>query len=404
MHKSRLNFGSMFILAVTILVAMLTIGGSSLADDANMAASDVTEILYVTNRSPITLEDGEYSYAADRSHSLAFGAIHAFGRDAASSSLSAPIELGRFPDTPYPLEKVKDHYIRSRRIISEHIKTQNAFHNELSKRITYSKRKEVILFIHGYNNTFDDAAKSTAQLCNDIGIAEFVCIAFTWPAGGTKGVLFGYNVDRESGEFSVPDLRKTIRMIADTNGVKKIHFIAHSRGADVLASTLQQLGIEAYSERSYTAKRFKYENIILAAPDLDIDVAYTRIRGIVSDPDLPYGGSVNYRAPFYPEQIRLTIYASSNDKALNVSKELFGSDIRLGQMAAETHDIADSRTNGAAEYISVNDEADILGHSYFLSNPAVRKDIVSIIRDHIKAGDEGRSLIEVKKRFWQLVQ
>lgn len=163
------------------------------------------------------------------------------------------------------------------------------------------------------------------------GVSEFVCVTFTWPAGGTKGVLFGYNVDRESGEFSVPDLRKTIRMIADTQGVKKIHIIAHSRGTDVLASTIQQLGIEAYSQKSYTSKRFKIENIILAAPDMDIDVAYTRVRGIVSDPDLPFGGAINYRAPFYPGELHLTVYTSNKDKALNVSKELFGSDIRLGK-------------------------------------------------------------------------
>jgi esterase/lipase superfamily enzyme len=41
-----------------------------------------------------------------------------------------------------------------------------------------------------------------------------------------------------------------------------------------------------YSKRESLRKRFKLENIILAAPDMDIDVASTRVRAIVSDPDL----------------------------------------------------------------------------------------------------------------------
>ena len=151
-------------------------------------------------------------------------------------------------------------------------------------------------------------------------------------------------------------------------------------------------------------KRFKLENIILAAPDMDIDVASTRVRAIVSDPDLPYGREVNYRAPFYPGQIQITVYTSKNDKALDASKELFGSEFRLGQVVKENHDKADNDFGGAAEFISASDESDMFGHGYFLSNLAVRRDIVSIIRDHTRAGNEGRALLQVKERFWQLVQ
>jgi hypothetical protein len=46
----------------------------------------------------------------------------------------------------------------------------------------------------------------------------------------------------------------------------------------------------------------------------------------------------------------------------------------------------------------------MFGHGYFLSNLAVRRDIVSIIRDRTGAGNEGRSLLQVKERFWQLIQ
>ena len=164
------------------------------------------------------------------------------------------------------------------------------------------------------------------------------------------------------------------------------------------------MAIESYSQRMSTHKRFKIDNIILAAPDMDIDVAYTRVRAIVSDPDLPFGDKVDYRASFHPEEIHLTVYASKNDTALNVSKEIFGSNFRLGQIAKEHHDKTDNSFNGAAEFISVDDESDMLGHGYFLSNPSVRRDIVSVIKDRTNADDERRSLVEIKKGFWQLAQ
>ena len=64
---------------------------------------------------------------------------------------------------------------------------------------------------------------------------DFVCVLLTWPAGGSRGALMGYNVDRESGEFAVADMRKAIRAIGQTEGVRGVHIIAHSRGTDVLA-------------------------------------------------------------------------------------------------------------------------------------------------------------------------
>jgi hypothetical protein len=60
----------------------------------------------------------------------------------------------------------------------------------------------------------------------------------------------GYNVDRESGEFAIADMRKAIRAIGETEGLRGLDVIAHSRGTDVLASVFQQLGVEAYFRRS----------------------------------------------------------------------------------------------------------------------------------------------------------
>ena len=109
-----------------------------------------------------------------------------------------------------------------------------------------------MLFVHGYHNTFEDAAVTMGELCHFLG-REFACGIFTWPAGGKRGILAGYNVDYESSVFSTEHLRKTIRAIAATPGLQRIHLLAHSRGTDVLVTALSDLNYEAYTQQSRTS-------------------------------------------------------------------------------------------------------------------------------------------------------
>jgi len=105
------------------------------------------------------------------------------------------------------------------------------------------------VFIHGYSASFHGAALATGEICRSLQ-NQFVCIVLTWPAGGSGGMLFGYNIDRESSEFAVADLKKAVRIIAEARGVERLHLLAHSRGTDLLANVAQQLAIEAYVSRS----------------------------------------------------------------------------------------------------------------------------------------------------------
>ena len=191
-----------------------------------------------------------------------------------------------------------------------------------------------MLFVHGYRVTFEDAALTMGEMCHFLG-REFVCGIFTWPAGSDRGILFGYDVDVESAEYAVEDLVKLIRIIAATPGLEKIHFIAHSRGTDTLASALAALSAEAYALKSSPAREFRIGNVVLVAPDLDGDVAVTKIFKVFSDPDLPFGAEPDPAAIIPPSPgLKLTLYVSRDDKALATSGWLFGSIARLGRIDA----------------------------------------------------------------------
>jgi esterase/lipase superfamily enzyme len=244
-----------------------------------------------------------------------------------------------------------------------------------------------------------------ADLCHFLG-REFVCGIFSWPAGGSRGMMAGYNVDRESGEFAVQHLKQAIRLIAQTPGVERIHLMAHSRGTDVLVSALRELNIEAYVAGDSVADRFKVKNIVLLAPDIDADVAVTKVFGVISDPDLAYGAAPQPRKVFSGPGVHITSYMSWGDKALTLSQFLFGSLVRLGRL-----DVARLSKEQAAkavrlaylvDFIQVKATPGFLGHSYFTSDPAVSSDLVALVRYGLKPGEPGRPLEEIQRPFWRI--
>jgi esterase/lipase superfamily enzyme len=311
-------------------------------------------------------------------------------------------EIGRFPEVPYPAVVDSAGYRRAPAVVAAHEEAVAALQGEIRRRLAKTERKEVVVFIHGYNNTFSDAANATGNICRLLG-GEFVCVVLTWPAGGSRGAFLGYNVDRESGEFAVADMRKAIRAIGQTESVRGVHIIAHSRGTDVLASAFQQLSAEAYVSRFSNTENLKVRNIVLFAPDIDIDVAATKIFDVFSDPDAPYGAKKNPNAAIRQGLFHLTIYSSPGDQALGLSSSIFGSRLRLGQLDLSGPEARALRADPGhlVDLIEVDDNTGAWGHGYFLSNPAVRSDLVALISG-LKPGDPGRPLVEIRGPFWRI--
>lgn len=367
-------------------------------------------LLYVTDRAAVLDEGGGLSYGSERSRSMSYGSvaveIERSRTGAGELRVGAVEKRGEFPSTPYPVQASAGGLRRSPLAVAQHEKAIRGLQAEVSRRLANSPRKEVVIFVHGYNNSFEDAVRSTGNVCQFLG-EEFVCVVLTWPAGGSAGAFFGYNVDRESGEFAVSDVRKAIRAIGETSGISKVHLLAHSRGTDVLTSALQQLAIESHVAQTSLSRRLKVANIVLFAPDIDIDVASSRIFTVLSDPDLPVGRIPQPQSTFNRGSLHLTVYSSPGDKALGLSGRLFGSIIRLGQLATAQRDDRLPKElpdfAGAIDFIEYPDGGTLIGHDYFLSSPKVSADFVALIRYGLAPGEQGRPLEEIKRPFWRTV-
>ena len=226
-RKVRWQACSLFLLCVTTLLSACTPENSMMPTpaiyegpgarrifDGAFAANppQVLDLLYVTDREepstlrrtrlqsqPVARDDVRFGAAPDRGRRAGAGLVHAgafTAWDAHAARLVSAYALR--------LAARRRGVTRDPAAVTEHTAAVQALQAEVSRRLARAPRKEVVIFIHGYNNSFGDAAYSTGNICRFLG-AEFVCVVLSWPAGGSSGLLFGYNVDRESGEFAVAE-------------------------------------------------------------------------------------------------------------------------------------------------------------------------------------------------------
>ncbi len=153
-------------------------------------------------------------------------------------------------------------------------------------------------------------------------------------------------------------------------------------------------------------QRFKLGNVVLLAPDLDVDVAPAKKFAVLSDPDLPYGAAPNPRVVIPPLRgFHLTVYVSPDDKALATSSWLFGSLARLGCIEAPMltpEQLEQAATVGFLDVIQIRGTTDQAGHGYFRSTPLASSDLIAMIRYGLKPNEPGRPLEEIKRPFWRI--
>ena len=91
--------------------------------------------------------------------------------------LGTTTEIGRFPAIPYEITIAPDGGRRVPSVVESYGKAKQQLQDEIARRLDIARRKEVVLFVHGYNDTFEDAALTMGELCHFLG-REFVCGIF----------------------------------------------------------------------------------------------------------------------------------------------------------------------------------------------------------------------------------
>lgn len=242
-------------------------------------------------------------------------------------------------------------------VLDRTIHSRLGFLNRVKARVqAQGSSGSAFVFVHGYNVSFDDAARRTAQITFDLDY-HGVPVFYSWPS---QGSLQGYTTDENNVQWSEANLKKFLVDFAQKSGVKDIYLIAHSMGNRALTGALRQL----FAEQPKLKGRFK--EIILTAPDIDAEIFRRDIA-----PALAAGCD------------RITLYASNGDNALLASKKVHGYP-RAGDTAEGIVVVPGVETIDASGL-----DTSFLEHSYFATAPPVIGDIRRMLLEGLRAARRG---------------
>ena len=366
-------------------------------------------LVYATDRKPRDNQDGSFAYGSGRSASLALGTAvveiggHPTWEEFTESSLDNNrqkelkllmgdiTELERLPPTPFPATFIDGEIQIDPVYLAETAAAGFRMNALISGFLKKAPRNEVVLYIHGYNNHFEDAALDLAEIWHFLG-RKHLPVLYTWPAGheGISGMR-GYNYDRESGEFTIYHLKQFLKSLGRMDAVEKVHIIAHSRGTDVLVTALRELFLEIRAEGKDPIEELRIATVVLAAPDLDYEVALQRIVSEFMEAGVE----------------QATVYTSPADKAIKISEWLYGSVARIGHLDKKVVEsrlnekqMASIEENSSVQFVEFIGKGDAVGHGYFSSSKAVSSDLISLINTGAKAGSAERPLIRKGAIYW----
>ena len=221
--------------------------------------------------------------------------------------------------------------------------------------------RRILIFVHGYNNQFHQAAYSAAKLAASFG-EDVVPVFYSWPS---KGTIAGYFYDENEVDTASWHFVNLIAELHERMPLVEIDIIAHSMGNRVALGALQTFPSKITAEPTGIFQQpFKFASVALVAADVDRNAYQTRFNGVAS-------GVAR----------RVYLYVSGKDRALWASRKAHMTRTsRLGENFPEPY------IDPKAETVDVSAvDADFLGHGYLTENRIVANDLVYAVREGMPA-------------------
>ncbi len=208
--------------------------------------------------------------------------------------------------------------------------------------------KDALIFVHGFNTDFRSAVYRTAQIAWDLNPSGPVFL-FSWPSNGQTT---DYLYDKDSAYGARDSFIELLRHLKVDLNIENVSVIAHSMGNIVV--------LDALAGHSKTKDPFSISNFIMAAPDIDKDQFMEMVpqaKKVVS---------------------KMTLYASSSDRALKVSKMLARGIARAGDISGDAPIMLPEIES--IDVTNVGDEFLGLNHNTFASTRSVMNDIGLLLK------------------------
>jgi esterase/lipase superfamily enzyme len=240
------------------------------------------------------------------------------------------------------------------KLLSIQQELEDAFVWSLKKALgdKVDRERDVLLYVHGYNVTFESAALRAAQLEVDLNAAGATAF-FSWPS---KGVTQGYLADEEAIRISEKPLLRFMRLLHEKVQTRRIHVLVHSMGNRALARLADSFG---------HLRNPVLGEVVLAAPDVNVIEFKDQAKA--------------YKAV----ASRTTMYASSGDRALLASKTIHAQQ-RAGQLPPPIV------VDGVHTIDVSNTDLSFMGHGYYGTCEAVLYDMHELFVAGLPPGKRAR--------------
>ncbi len=221
------------------------------------------------------------------------------------------------------------------------------FYARLQEIIGGDPAQSAFVFVHGFHNTFEDAAFRTAQIAHDMNFTG-APVFFSWPS---QGAVMDYLTDAKNVETTVVHLRAFLEELHRESGAERIHLIAHSMGSRALAQA-----VEGMDGRFLDGNKF--DQLVFAAPDIARDLLEQKILTLAR---IVKG---------------VTLYASAHDSALRLSRALQGENEQSYQRAGETYPAP--MVAPPMQTVDVSNAS--TGHSYISDSALMLEDMAGLLQ------------------------
>ncbi len=251
-----------------------------------IADQDSFRFFYVTNRR-LDSEEGpiEERFDNQRDENLKFGLF--------DTRLEPSLGIGMIIN---PTDWFQNEEIQLSRV--EEL-DQSDFVSQLRQQVQASSLRSLLINVNGFRERFPSALRKTAFLSHVLDIDSPVMV-FDWP-GDQGSTPRGYRRAQKIATDSGTELAQTLKLIIREVQPERLWLVANSMGGQVVVHAFRIL----YNEADLSDAETEIENVVLTAPDVDKEEFTNQFKQEITS-----------------LARNLTVYVSSNDRALLISRVL----------------------------------------------------------------------------------
>lgn len=316
-------------------------------------------VYYATDR--VRLDGNEVRFGGDMADELTYGSVEVSIPDCHRvGELESP-HWAKFWDRDNPTKYVvafEPSVFPDRGTMADHVRDL----------LSQAGRDDVLMFIHGYNVSFEEGARRTAQLAYDLKFPG-APVLYSW---ASKDKIQDYSADSTCVAATVPKFSEFLRFVMTDFGARDVHIVAHSMGNRALVKALSEFDVDSLPEGAARLRQ-----IVLAAPDVDAAL----FRQLAQN--------------FPGKAERITLYSNKNDKALIASTK-----VNAGPRAGGEIVVVDGVDTIDASAV----KTDFLAHGYF--GNSIIPDLFAIIRGQAEPARRfgtGRRVLPGGGVYWELL-